>query len=495
MPMEKIFFITTAIDYVNDKPHIGHAYEKIIADSIARAFRFLGKKVYFLTGTDEHGLKIERTAREKKKEIKELVEENAMHFKNAWDSLGISYDRFIRTSEDFHKKIVQDILQRVYDKGYIYKGMYEGYYCIGCEKYLSERELVNGKCPLHPNKEIEKLEMESYFFRLSAFEDKVLNFLENTEFLSDKFKKEIINRIKSQGLKDISISRPKSYLSWGIELPFDETHVTYVWFDALVNYITGAKEKGFEEVWPPDIQIIGKDILWFHSVIWPSILLASNLELPKKLLVHGHLTVNKQKISKSLGNVIDPLELLEKFPSDSLRWYLLRRVPLEEDSDFSIEELRRVHNHELANELGNLVQRCVVMIHKYFGSTIPEGKKEGKLKEAFDDFLAGVKKNIEKLNFGEVCRDIFNLIKETNAYLNEKEPWRREENRKDTIFNCAEACYLIACYSQFVLPETSKKIVSLLNQKLKNLLEIKEFGKNLETGKEIKKAEILFKKV
>jgi len=351
------FYVTTPVYYPNDVPHIGHAYTTLAADVLARWNKIKGNKVWFLTGTDEHGKKIEQAAKKKGKKPKEFVDELVPKFKDAWKKLNINYSRFIRTTDKDHEKNVAEILQKVFDKGDIYKGEYEGFYCTECEAYYTEKDLVSGCCPIHKTK-IEKLKEESYFFKLSKYQKPLLElYKKNPDFISPKNRKqEVINRVK-EGLRDLSISR--AGFDWGIPLPFDKKHITYVWFDALFNYYSGAN--GF---WEPDVQLIGKDILWFHTVYWPAFLLSAGIKLPKKVFAHGWWTFDKEKISKSRGKVVNVDELIGIAGVDSVRYFLFRATPFGEDGDFSKDVLIQRHNDELANKLGNLVSRVSGLIEK-----------------------------------------------------------------------------------------------------------------------------------
>jgi len=349
----KKFYITTAIDYVNAKPHIGHAFEKVIADAIARWRELKGDDVFFLTGVDENAQKNVQAAEKEGVGVKEFVDRNTGFFLELVKGLNISYDKFIRTSAKEHAKVVQEILKKIIDNGDIYKGKYEGLYCVGCEEYKTEKDLVDGKCPEH-NKKPEHMSEDAYFFKLSKYQNKLIKYVGNYIVPVSK-KNEIVNRLK-EGLNDLNVSRKNA--DWGIDFPNDKNFKVYVWVDALINYISGAKEK-----WPADVHVIGKGINWFHSVIWPALLISAGYELPKKLLVHGYLNVGGKKMSKSLGNVIDPLELIKKYGADSVRYSLLR-CSVFDDSDFSEEILISRNNDELADKLGNLVSRIASLIEK-----------------------------------------------------------------------------------------------------------------------------------
>jgi methionyl-tRNA synthetase len=456
--MTKKFYITTAIDYVNAKPHIGHAFEKVLADALARWHRLKGEKVWFLTGTDENAQKNVLAAKAKKIPTKKFVDENSKVFLNLCKRLNISNDDFIRTTEERHKKIVQSIFKKAYEKGEIYKGVYEGLYCEGCEEFKTEKDLVDGKCPEHCTKPI-LLSEEAYFFKLSKYKDKIEKFVKNY-IVPEERKKEIISRLKEEGLKDLCVSRKN--LDWGIDSPIDKEFKVYVWFDALINYISGAGGN-----WPADLHVVGKGINWFHSVIWPAILLSADYKLPDKLLVHGYLTNKGQKMSKSLGNAINPIELIEKYGSDSVRYSLLRCAVFE-DSDYSEEILINRNNSELADKLGNLISRVSTLIEKY-GTE----KTENKLLKKLD--LKQIEKSFDEFRTDRALSEIFAFIDNCNEYIQEKKPW--ETHDKKVLYELAESIKEIVRLLSPFIPEASEKIA-------------KQFSSN-----KIKKQDILFKKV
>jgi len=445
--MKEKFYVTTPIYYPNDVPHIGHAYTTIVADVLARWNKLRGKEVFFLTGTDEHGKKIETVAKSKEKKPKQFVDELVPKFKEAWSKLNLEYDSFIRTTDKNHEKIVREVLQKVYDKGDIYKSVYEGNYCTGCEAYYTEKDLVDGKCPIHKTK-IEKLKEESYFFKLSKYQKDLLKlYKDNSEFISPKKRnKEIINRVK-EGLKDLSISRTS--FDWGIKIPFDEEHIVYVWFDALLNYYSATREKGKEKFWPADVHIIGKDILWFHAVYWPAMLLSVGIELPKKIFAHGWWTFNNEKISKSRGKVINIDELISIAGVDSARYFLLRATPFGDDGDFSEQALIDRHNNELADKLGNLVSRVSALIEKY-GTEKCENKLIKKLNEK------KIEKLFENYEFDKVLNEIFAFIDVCNEYVQNKKPWETKD--KKVLSELKESILKIAYLLEPFIPLSAEKI-------------------------------------
>ncbi|UCD06912.1 MAG: methionine--tRNA ligase [Candidatus Aenigmatarchaeota archaeon] len=486
------FYITTAIDYVNAKPHIGHAYEKVIADIIARWQRLRGEKVFYLTGTDENAEKNSQAAKEAGVPVREFVDKNVEFFKNLCKTLNISNDYFIRTTEERHIKISQDIFRKVLEKGDIYKDFYEGLYCEGCEGYLTEKDLVGGKCPEH-QKPPKPLREEAYFFRLSKYNDHIVKLLESPNFVIPKEKRnEMLSRIKSDDLKDLCISRKNLY--WGIDVPDDKNHKIYVWFDALINYVSaiGYPDGGkFKEFWPADIHLIGKGINWFHSVIWPAMLISAGIKPPKTILVHGYLTVNGQKISKSLGVQIDPLEIVKKYGADPVRYLFAREIPMGEDGDFSEQALKDRLNNELANDLGNLLSRVVKMIEKSFSGNVPQGKVDEKLSKQLR--VESIEKYMDKFELHNALAEIWNFIRACNRYINEKEPWKLEgKELQDILYTLADSLRIISILISPFIPATSEKINEQLGLKPGILKDVK-FG--LLKGGKIKRGEHLFNKV
>jgi methionyl-tRNA synthetase len=419
------FYITTAIDYVNDTIHIGHAFQKIAADVLARYYRIkIGKdNVFFLTGTDEYGQKAEKAAKEEGIETKDFVKKVSDSDKKEQDSLNISYDRFIRTTDEDHKKTVLEIWQRVEKSGDIYKGTYEGLYCEGCEAYYTENDLQNGKCPVHPNTEVKKISEENYFFKWSKYKDFLVKHIKNnSDFIFPKHRaSEMLEFAKN--IKDIPISRTN--FTWGIPVPNDPKQVIYVWFDALINYLSGIgfsnNEKLFKKFWPVDVHILGKDNLRWHALLWPAMLKSAGIELPKTILVNGFLNLNGQKISKSLGNIIRPTEWVEKYGADAVRYYLLRYAGLTEDSDVSEEKLKQAYNSDLANGLGNLVAR-VARLCELVGleSNGNVQKREFKI---LDD-------QIKNYRFNDYLQTVFQNIDEANEFISREKIWDKIKSNK-----------------------------------------------------------------
>lgn len=485
MKNKKTFYITTTIPYANAPPHIGFALEIVIADVLARWNGLKGKKVFFLTGTDEHGVKNYQTAKKEGLNPQEFVDKNSAKFRELTKVFGISSNYFIRTTDKkVHWPGVLEIWKRLERKGDIYKKRYSGAYCQGCERFITEKELIGGKCPDHPNLEIQYISEENYFFRLSKYSNKVKKLIKTDELKIRplQWKNDFLALIKD-GLTDVSFSREKRHLPWGIPVPGDDNQTMYVWPDALSNYLTGVgfPNKKYKKYWPADIHVVGKDMLRFHAGIWPGMLLSAGIELPKEVIVHGFLTVGGRKMSKSSGNIISPLELVKKYPLDSIRYILMRSVPFGEDGDFSEQVLKERNNNELANKLGNLVSRVTGLAEK-IGVEKSENKLLKKLK------LKEIEKRIENYEFDKALNEIFSFIDICNEYIQRNKIWETKNKRQ--LYELLDSIKAIAILLWPFIPETSEKIARNLNFKIA----LEELDKPLKSDK-IKKSEILFKKL
>ena len=424
----KRFYVTTAIDYVNQKPHLGTAYEKVGADCIARYKRLCGFDVHFLMGNDEHSTNVEREARSRGLDPPEYCRMMSREFQETWKALDLSYDDFIHTTEERHIRGVQELFERIHKNGWIFKGKYEGYYCESCEEFIVEKDLVDGLCPRHkqPPKHISE---ENYFFALSRFQEPLLRHFErNPEFVRPPIRyNEVINVIKG-GLEDVSISRFGK--AWGIPLPIDETHVIYVWFDALTNYISalgfgGADTRLFERYWPADGHVIGKDITRFHCIIWPAMLMAGGVEPPRSVFAHGFISLDGEKMSKTRGNIIDPLKMTGLFGADAVRYLLLREVPFDRDGDITIEVFQNRYNADLANDIGNLFSRTLTMISKYLGGTV-EAKTLGNGHELYAELVSSLeayRAHMDRMEFSRAIGAYWSVIQRANRFIEEKRPW------------------------------------------------------------------------
>ena len=471
----KPFYITTPIYYPSGNPHIGHCYTTVACDSIARYKRMQGYDVMFLTGTDEHGLKIEQKAAEKGVTPKEYVDEIVETFKKLWGYMNISYDRYIRTTDEYHIETVQKIFKALYDKGYIYKGEYSGKYCTPCESFWTESQLKDGKCP-DCGCEVTEAKEEAYFFKMSPFAERIEKLLTETDYLRPKTRAtELVNNFIKPGLEDLCVSR--TTFKWGIPVTFDDKHVVYVWIDALSNYISAlgygnTAHKDYEKFWPADVHMVAKDIMRFHAIIWPAMLMALDLPLPKHLAVHGWITFNGQKMSKSLGNVVDPFVLGERYGADAIRYHLLREMALGADSSFSNEIMINRINSDLANGLGNLVSRTVAMVEKYFGGTLPEEKQSGEFDNDLISMAEGLRAKVdefvENTQINNALAEIFTVISRANKYIDETAPWvlaKVEANKPRlacVLYNLLEAVRisttLLSAFMPTTMPEVWRQI-------------------------------------
>lgn len=457
----KNIFITTPIYYINDEPHIGSSYTTLNADVLSRYFRqkYGNDKTFFLTGTDEHGLKIKQSADEKNITPQELTDKVSSEFKSTWKKLNISNDYFIRTTDTNHKKIVSDLLNKIKENGFIYEDVYEGLYCVGCEKFLMEDDLVDGKCPLHPNKELTQYKEKNWFFKLSVFQKQLIEIIEKDEYKIYPVhkKNEVLSKLK-KGLTDISISR--NGLDWGIPVPWDNSQTIYVWVDALINYYSALKINKKEDFWPAFAHLVGKDILWFHGIIWPALLLAANLPHPKNLLCHGFFTINGQKMSKSLGNVIRPIELVERYGLDAARFLILSATQFGEDGDVSIEKFDVAFNAKLANGIGNLISRVArLSSNENFSFPILENNKKD---EEFEKYL-------ESFEIDKALLYMFEKFEKLNNILDTKKPWEliKNNNLQDSHKCLSELVYEIRNNIDYLypfMPEFSEKVKEHFNK-------------------------------
>ena len=506
----KKFYITTPIYYPSDNLHIGHAYCSVMADTMARYKRIQGYDVMFLTGTDEHGQKIEEKAKAAGITPKQYVDHVVSGIKDLWKLMDISYDKFIRTTDDYHEKAVQKIFKQLYDQGDIYKGSYEGWYCTPCESFWTETQLVDGKCP-DCGREVRRTSEEAYFFRLSKYQDQLIKlFEEHPEFLEPASRRnEMLNNFIKPGLEDLCVSRTS--FTWGVPVTFDPKHIVYVWVDALSNYITalgyGSEDDSlYQKYWPADIHLVGKEIVRFHTIIWPAMLMALNLPLPKKVLGHGWLILEGGKMSKSKGNVVDPVVLCERYGVDAIRYFLLRDILFGSDGTFSNEALITRINSDLANDLGNLVSRTVAMVNKYFGGTIPTERTAGE----FDDDLialatatkAKVEAYADEMQFSSALTELWALISRTNKYIDETAPWvlaKDEANRARlaaVMYNLCEAIRIISILVSPFLPHTAPKIQAQLGAPA-DVLSWEQAGEwgLLPDGSSVQKGEIIFPRI
>ncbi len=505
----KKFYITTAIAYTSSKPHIGNTYEIVLADAIARNKRLEGYDVYFQTGTDEHGEKIEKKAKENGVEPQEYVDKVAGEIKNIWDLMNTTYDRFVRTTDKNHERIVQHIFEKMYNKGDIYKGEYKGLYCVPCESFWTESQLVDGKCP-DCGREVEEKSEEAYFFRLSKYQDKLVEYIEShPEFIQPESRKnEMLNNFIKPGLQDLCVSRTS--FTWGIPVTIDDKHIVYVWLDALSNYITNIgydvdnPTEEFKRLWPADLHLIGKDIIRFHTIYWPCFLMSLDLPLPKCVFGHPWLLSGGDKMSKSKGNLLYADDLVEKYGLDVIRYFVLHEIPFADDGVITEDLIIERNNSDLANILGNLVNRTIAMTNKYFDGVVenkgvssdPDEALIAKLEKLHINF----KRKMDDLRIADAIDEVFNCLRASNKYIDETTPWilaKDESNRdrlKTVLYNLTESIRICTVYLQAFLPDTAEKIFNFINTDLKSYESTHKFGQYV-SGTKVNDAEILFQRI
>ena len=501
---KKTYYISTPIYYPSANLHIGHTYCTVMADAMARFKRLTGYDVMFLTGTDEHGHKIQKVADEKGIPPQQHVDEIVEGIKDLWKTMEISYDDFIRTTEPRHIKRVQDIFMKMYEKGDIYKGEYEGWYCTPCEAFWTETQSVEGKCP-DCGRPVEKAKESAYFFKLSKYQDRLIDLFENNpEFLQPETRRNEMLNFAKQGLEDLCISR--STFSWGIPVPIDEKHVIYVWLDALSNYITALgypdEPEKFEKYWPCDVHLVGKEIVRFHSIIWPAMLMSADVPLPKKVLGHGWILLEGGKMSKSRGNIVDPVKLIERYGVDALKYFLLREYTFGQDGLFTNEVMLNRMNFDLANDLGNLVSRTIAMIEKYNGGILPTAKADGEYDSELKAIAIGAAEKVEaymnKFSFSQALEEIWTVVRRTNKYIDETMPWvlAKEEATKDrldtVLHNLAEAIRIVSVLIYPFMHTTSKEIRKQLGIWYADVAWADAFKFDMMSGEKVKKGDSIF---
>jgi methionyl-tRNA synthetase len=502
-------YITTPLYYVNAEPHLGSAYTMIITDTLARYYRASGGDAFYLTGTDEHGDKIAQAAAQAGVNPKPFTDQISAAFKATWDSCGFSYDHFIRTTDAYHVRYVQEFLTKVYQAGDIYFDRYGGLYCFGCERFYTEKELVNGKCPDHQTVP-ELIEEENYFFRMSKYQDRLLGHIQShPDFIRPEgFKNEVVAMLR-EPIGDLCISRPKSRLTWGIEIPFDPRYVTYVWFDALINYVSALKHKGeecFEKFWPQAEHFIGKDILKPHGVFWPTMLMAAGLPLYKHLNVHGFWTSEGQKMSKSLGNTVSPLEMKQRIGMDAFRYFVLRESVFGQDADFREDSLTARYNADLANNLGNLVSRVLAMQQRYFAGIVQPlsgewSKEDGELRDKFAQAETDLKRHLAELQFHRALESVWAAIDHANRYIVQTAPFTlikdpaQRTRVGEILYHLVEAIRQLSRLLAPFMPDTAKELQKLLNLKEEDLANRAVWGRGFSPGDKINGPTVLFPRI
>ena len=508
--MKNKYYITTAIAYTSGKPHIGNTYEAILADSMARYKRFEGYEVFFQTGTDEHGQKIEEKSAQAGMTPKAFVDKVAGDIKDIWDLVGVSYDKFIRTTDDYHELQVQKIFKKLYEKGDIYKGSYEGWYCTPCESFWTESQLVDGKCP-DCGREVKKSSEEAYFFKMSKYADRLLEYYNaHPEFITPVSRKnEMVNNFLKPGLQDLCVSR--STFKWGVSVDFDPKHVVYVWLDALTNYITGIgydadgnHTEQFNKLWPADVHVIGKDIIRFHTIYWPIFLMALDIPLPQKVYGHGWLLQDGGKMSKSKGNVMYADDLVKFFGKDAVRYYVLTAMPQDNDGLIGWESIIETVNSDLANVFGNLVSRTIAMTNKYFGGTVTDGKVyesvDDELKAVCTEAVKKVTAKMDEFKISDALFEIFTLFRRANKYIDETMPWalakdpEKADRLKTVLYNLTEAIMMGTSLLSSFLPDSCEKVAKMINAPLRAYDDLSKFGLT-DTLTVTDKPEILFQRL
>ncbi len=504
--MKRKFYLTTAIDYVNAKPHLGTAYEKIGADCLARYKRLAGFDTYFLMGTDEHSTNVEREARNLGKEPQAYTDEMAVVFERTWQSLHLSYDQFIRTTDPIHRRAVAALFKTIHENGYIYEGKYSGFYCEGCEEFKAEKDLVDGKCPRH-HTTAKFIEEKNYFFALSKFSAPLkAHILANPDFVRPEIRRNEIMNVIESGLEDVSVSR--SGKTWGVPLPIAPDQVVYVWFDALINYISalgygtdGAGAEKLEKYWPADVHIIGKDITRFHCLIWPAMLMAGGVELPKSIFGHGFVYNRGEKMSKTIGNIVDPIDLAGFFGADALRYLLLREIAFDRDGDFTVEQFVGRYNAELANELGNLFSRTLAMTHKFFAGEVPAWNAAAAKDTArlLDRVVADYRRHMDRLAFDQGIAAIWRAVQDANRFIEERKPWALaksgdQETLAATMRALLEVLRVASILCQPFMPSKAEEMRGLLElERDFTRLDLDEAEKTGDEGwKKIGAAVVLF---
>jgi len=490
----KNFYVTTPIYYVNDKPHIGHAYTTILADVLTRFHKAEKDDTFFLTGLDEHGQKVQQAAEKRGLSPMEHCDDLAPRFLQLWEKLGIEYDDFIRTTQERHVKVVQEVLKKVYDAGDIYQDEYEGWYSVSEERFITETEKESGQF-----RDVKSIKEKNWFFKMSKYQDKLIKHIEeNPQFIQPDHRKNEVLGFLRQPLSDLCISRLKSRLSWGIEIPFDQDYVTYVWFDALLNYVSApgylSDEKKFKQWWPA-LHLIGKDILTTHAVYWTTMLMSLGLPLPRMIFAHGWWLTGDTKMSKSLGNIVNPLDLIDEYGVDSVRYYLMREMVLGQDANFTMESFIKRYNSDLANDFGNLLNRVSGLIGKYFDACIPDcgelGPEEEKVKATADKLLTQTKELISNMRIHEAIEEVLQLVRQVNKYMEQQAPWKVAKEDLSAagriLYTATEALRICACHLSAVMPEKAGQVLEVLGAK-----DTEPIWGQLKSGTKLQEHEALF---